>query len=349
MKLLAAISHHGFGHLAQATPVLNALAELCPDLDLTIWSGLPTTALASRLHGHFQHRHDAADVGLTMHDAMRVNVPASHAAYLDFHADWPARVEHEAAWLRDSGFAAVFSDVAALPLAAAAQAGIPGIALCSLNWVDIAGAYLGERPGMAAVLEQLTQAYRSARVFFQPQPSMPMDWLDRREIVPPIAAVGVNRRRELQQRLGSDRLVLVGFGGVDLDATLYPIPRVTWLVPDTWALTRPDLVPFSRTGLHYLDLLASADALITKVGYGSFVETAAAGVPVLYLDRPEWPETPVLATWLRQHAQVDVIAEAELFTPAIGACLAALWSQPRQPPIAAAGAAVVARRLLECL
>lgn len=45
MKLLAAISHHGFGHLAQAGPVLATLHTLEPDLDLTIWSGLGSTVL----------------------------------------------------------------------------------------------------------------------------------------------------------------------------------------------------------------------------------------------------------------------------------------------------------------
>jgi hypothetical protein len=62
--------------------------------------------------------------------------------------------------------------------------------------------------------------------------------------------------------------------------------------------------------LSFLDLLASCDVLITKVGYGSFVEAAAHAVPVLYLDRPDWPETPYLAAWLAEHGNALSLDEA---------------------------------------
>jgi hypothetical protein len=66
MKLLAVISQHGLGHLAQAAPVLNALRKQQPDLALTIWSGLSPVALRARIEGPFTHRHESADVGLLM-------------------------------------------------------------------------------------------------------------------------------------------------------------------------------------------------------------------------------------------------------------------------------------------
>jgi len=359
MRLLVAISHHGLGHLAQAAPVLNALHAARPDLEFLVWSGVSQTALAARIHAPFQHRHEPADVGLAMHDAVRVDLAASRAAYLAFHQDWDARVACEADWLRGQGITGVLSDVACLPLAAAAQAGIPGVAMCSLNWVDIAsayfaGAYLAEQPGMAPVLEQMAAAYRSARAFLRVIPAMPMAWLENGEAVPPIAALGVDRGVELRARLEleqDERLVLLGFGGIGYRAA-QPLPAlhgVRWLVPDAWRQKRADLIPFSRSGLSFLDLLASCDALVTKVGYGSFVEAAAAGIPVLYIDRPDWPETPYLRDWLLAHARAAVIDEAGLFDPAIGVLLATLLAAPRMPRVAVEGAAVAARRLLELL
>jgi len=354
MRLLVAISHHGLGHLAQAAPVLNALHAARPDLEFLVWSGVSQTALAARIHAPFQHRHEPADVGLAMHDAVRVDLAASTSAYLAFHQDWDARVADEADWLRDQGIGGVLSDVACLPLAAAAQAGIPAVAMCSLNWVDIAGAYLAEQPGMATVLEQLEAAYRSARVFLRVTPAMPMDWLEKREAVPPIAALGVDRRVELRARLEleqGERLVLLGFGGIGYQAAR-PLPAlngVRWLVPDDWCQERGDLIPFSRGALAFLDLLASCDALVTKVGYGSFVEAAAAGIPVLYIDRPDWPETPYLRDWLLAHTRAAVIDEAGLFDPEVGVLLATLLAAPRMPRVALDGAAVAAQRVLELL
>ena len=366
MRLLVAISHHGLGHLAQAAPVLDALYALRPDIEFLVWSGVASKHLRARIHAPFQHRFDPADVGLVMHDALRVDVAASREAYLEFHRDWAARVQREAEWLGALGCSAVLSDVACLPLAAAAQAGIPGFGLCSLNWVDIASAYLAAQPGMARVLEEMAAAYHSARAFLRVTPAMPMDWLENTEAVPPIAARGIGCGAALRARLGmapEERLLLIGFGGIAYQAALPVLPRVRWLVPDDWLDERPpahsdpgdlrtdrsDLVPFSDTGLDFLDLLASCDALVTKVGYGSFVEAAAVGIPVLYLDRPDWPESPVLTRWLVAHTPAAGIDAAALFDPAVAARLAALWTARPMPRVATAGAEHAARRLLECL
>ncbi len=355
MKLLAAISQHGLGHLAQAAPVLNALRAVQPDLKLTIWSGLSPTALHARIEGPFEHRHEAADVGLIMHDAMRVDLAASQAAYQAFHADWPARVRHEADWLHAQAFDRVFVDVAYLPLAAAALAGIDSIALCSLNWADIAQAYLAELPGTARIFQEMNAAYASAGIFLQPTPSMPMPQLPRRQGIAPIAARGRNRRQELMEKLAlptTSKLALIGFGGIAYQGTgrLPKLADVIWLAPDDWrpdhAEIRSDLIAFSRAGLPFLDLLASSDVLLTKVGYGSFVEAAAHAVPVLYMDRPDWPETPYLAAWLAQHGNAAVIDEPALFSIQLETMLKELWRQPRKPAIQADGAMQAARHLM---
>lgn len=355
MKLLAAISQHGLGHLAQAAPVLNALRELQPDLELTIWSGLRYAALHARIEGPFEHRHEAADIGLIMHDAMRVDLAASHAAYQTFHADWPALVKHEAEWLRTQEFDRVFADVAYLPLAAAAQANIESVALCSLNWADITQAYLAQQPGMAVIFRDMITAYSLARVFLQPTPSMPMLQLPSRQNIAPIASLGRNRRRELIQKLtlpAACKLALLGFGGIAYQGIgrLPELTDVIWLAPDDWqsdqVIARADIIPFSRAGLPFLDLLASSDVLLTKVGYGSFVEAAAHAVPILFLDRPDWPETPYLAAWLAEHGNAAAIDEGILFSCQIETVLTDLWCQPRKPAICADGAIQAARHLL---
>jgi len=43
MHLFVDISSHGFGHLAITAPVLNAVAEIAPDLRLTVRSDLPAS------------------------------------------------------------------------------------------------------------------------------------------------------------------------------------------------------------------------------------------------------------------------------------------------------------------
>lgn len=348
MKLLAAISHHGLGHLAQVAPVVQALAARCADLELTIWSGLDSAALQRRIALPFTHRWQAADVGLVMLDAMRVDRAASHAAYRRFHADWDGRVAEVAAWLRVQGFDTVLADAAYLPLAGAQRAGIRAIGLCSLNWHDIAAACLAGLPDMDAALAQMAAAYGAADVFLRPQPAMPMPWLANVREIPPIAALGCERRAEIARRLGlapDERLVLAGFGGIGYRASLARIDGVRWLVPQVQP-GRADQRAFAELDLSFLDLLASCDALVTKVGYGGFVEAAAHAVPVAYLDRPDWPETPHLADWLRRHVPACPIDEQTLASPSLAEHLRTLWSAPpaRRTPVP--GAEVAAAWLL---
>ena len=61
--LFVDISAHGFGHLAQVAPVLNALTERLPALRLTIRSGLPTAKLQARIEAAFTHLIGSSDFG----------------------------------------------------------------------------------------------------------------------------------------------------------------------------------------------------------------------------------------------------------------------------------------------
>ncbi len=196
-------------------------------------------------------------------------------------------------------------------------------------------------------------AYAGAEAFLRPEPAMPMPDLVRAVAVPPIAQTGTVRRAELARRLRlapGARVVLVGLGGVPhaLPVADWPVvPGVHWLLPDAWPCARADMHPFAASGMAYADMLASADALRTKPSYGSFVEAACAGVPVLYLPRPDWPESPFLTDWLQARVACLAIDEARLIRGDLADPLAALWGQPSRAPVRATGADVAARILLD--
>lgn len=348
MRLLCAISHHGLGHLAQAAPILNALHARRPDIEWLIWSGLSETALRGRIFFPFAHRNEAADQGLLMHDAIRVDLAASRAALLAFHADWEARIAREADWLRREGIIGVAADVAYLPLAAARRAGLPAAAFCSLNWYDIASAYLGEDPACHPLLAQMRGAYLDTP-FLRLAPSMPMAWLPRAEDLPPVALTGRRRRSELDALLGLKSetcLVLIGFGGIGYAGQAPRCDGVVWLAPRDWQgeAGRDDVADLAATGLPFSDLLASCDVLLTKSGYGSYVEGAASGVAVLHVERPDWPETPYLSRWLAQAARSLPVRESDF--PRLGKMIKAVLALPPKPVALVDGAKVAAERLL---
>lgn len=351
MRLLADISAHGLGHLAQTAPVLNALCRELPGRRLTVRSALPRHQLAARIVGEFEHVAEARDFGFEMQTAVDVDRAASAQRYREFHADWPRRVRNEAAWLRHHGVDAVLCNAAYLPLAAAAEAGIPAVGMSSLNWADLYAHYLGAEPGATGIHAEMLAAYNAATCFLRLTPGLPMADFRSRIDIAPVAHIGRPDRAHFSSSLGLDeskRWLLVAMGGMDFPIDFATWPRLAgacWLLQGPGRPARDDQYFFDPGEPRFSDLLASADAVITKPGYGTFVEAACAGRPILYLERDDWLETPHFARWLAQHARAVEVRRDQLLAGDFLAELEAVWARPAPPPPPAEGAAQAARRL----
>lgn len=351
MHLHLSLSYHGYGHIAQASQVVNALRRRLPALRLRIQCAAPRELLARWFEGEFDHERRACDFGMLMDNALDVRREPSLAAYREFHAAWAARVAQEAAHLQALAPDLVLSNIAYLPLAAAREAGLRAAALCSLNWADILEGYCAEPEEFAPVLREMRAAYRGAELFIQPTPHMPMPGLDNARTVGPIARIGTRRRAQLRERIGlpaGSRVVILGLGGIptELPIDAWPVhPGLFWLVPDDWICRHPHAIPFARARMSFIDLLASSDALLTKPGYGSIAEAVCNGVPVLYLRRRDWPEEPHLVAWLKRHGVSAEIERAALLRgELIEALQEVLGKSPESIP--AAGGAEEAAELL---
>jgi hypothetical protein len=342
--LLASISAHGLGHLAQSAPVLNALRRCRPQLRLTVASTLPEARLRQRIEGEFRIEARALDIGFLMHDALRVDLGASAAAYRELHSGWDAWVADTQRWLAGLQPDLLLCNAAYLPLAAAARLGLPAYGMSSLNWADLfAQLYAGE-PWAMPIHAQMLQAYQAATGFIKLTPGMDMPDLPRGVWAGPVASLGRRRHGELRARFRAERgerFVLIAFGGVD---TRLPLerwrfdPGLRWLVPASWGVTHARVVAIEALDWPFGDLLASVDAVVGKPGYGTFVETACQGVPMLYAARPGWPEQEPLVRWLRTHARALEVPEAALHSGELSGLLQALWSQPARPPVHPTGA-----------
>ena len=354
--LFVDISSHGFGHLAQTAPVLNALHLRCPNLQLTIRSGLPQERLAQRIKPLFRHIEEASDFGFAMLDALRIDHLATRARYRELLADWDRRVAADAALLEDMEVDFVLSNVSYLPLAGAQMAGVASAAMCSLNWAELfAHFYLREGDEEAKLINSRISVAYAASDFLSLTPAMPMPSLVNAVTMPPVVDPVLSRRSELQRKLGHpERMVLVGFGGIPTALPFAPGERlrdVRYLVPAAWADAAhlPHCVAQESLGLSFSDLLASVDAVITKPGYGTFVEAGAAGTPVLYLRRDDWPEQEALIDWLGAHGVMCEIPESALHDGSLGHALVDLWQRPFQPRPDTNGASVVADWLAQRL
>lgn len=355
MHLLVDISAHGLGHLAQVGPVLNALHERLPVLRLTVRSGLPPDKLCRRITPTFEHLHEATDFGYVMRNAVDIDLEASARCYREFHRNWPQRIANEAALLASRQVDAVLTDVAYLPLAAAATIGIPAASLCSLNWADLFSHFFAGEAWAPSIHGEILVAYNAANAFIRTQPGMPMEALGNIVEIGPIARLGRRDRVSIAAKLGlnpADRWILVALGGIEfrLPVEDWPhTPGLAWLVPSAWQVQAPNIRSFDAADLDFTDLLASVDAVLTKPGYGTFTEAACNGTPALYVSRGDWPEEPCLVDWLTTHGRAREVSRDHLMSGNFAGQLDSLWGQAAPVSPQPTGAAEAATLLLDRL
>jgi hypothetical protein len=347
------VSGHGLGHLGQTAPVIQKLSAQYPAARIIVRSTQPAPVVRDFVGGRVEFDTPPPEATLVMRGPTVVDAAASAAAYGALHANWHEHLAREAARLAALAPAALVANIPYLSLAAAKRIGIPAIAMCSLNWLDLYRAYCGEAPDAPAILETLATAYRSADIFLQPRPHMPMSDLPNRRSIGPIARIGRRRDNEIRTALQLSqrtRLVLVTLGGIPSEQRLRlpDMPDVHWLVASDQTQASTRATDISQLAVGFIDVLASCDAVVTKVGYGTFVEAACNGIAVVSAARPDWPESEFLIDWETRNANFTLAEGGIESANGLRTAVAAVLEHPRKtppPPSGIAEAADVIARL----
>ncbi|MBK5929693.1 hypothetical protein [Halochromatium salexigens] len=354
--LFVAVTAHGYGHLAQVAPVVTELKRRLPNLEISLQGNIAPAFAKARLPAGYHHISSPADVQLPMDGPLTTRWAEGLADYVAFDLDYPAHQARQRRLFEQTGPDLVLADIPWLPLDVARSMGIPCAGLCSLSWYDI----LVESPVgdqlPTTLAQRMQRAYSGADLFLRPAPSMPMSWLPNGRDIGPIAQP---RRRDpagLHQRFGrpaSEQLVLMQFGGtgrLQLGGTPRLMDGVHLLSPDVGAeLGRDDLTRIDADGNSVLEVLASCDALITKPGYGTFAEAACNGIPVLSVERRDWPESRWLVDWLAQQLPLREISASDFAAGRIREPLAELLVEGIAEPVAPTGVGEAVDLLIDLL
>lgn len=379
-RCLVAVSSHGFGHLAQVTPVINTCHALSSNekasaLHWVVRTTLDPVQVRSRIVPDISIDSHADDFGMVMHDSLACDLPASLARYAQLHRDWDRQVERVARQLQHHDVDLVLADIPYLTLAAAQHAGIASLALCSLNWADILESSLAgssevltqadvSTQELGQMLDTMRGAYASAKAFLQPAPSMAMPGFDNGVPIGPVCEPPQAVARTLLEALARHQghtepgwFVLVSMGGIPtrLDISTWPdhcMGRpVYYLVSRQIAAQHSHGIAIddpsrSSPAFSFASLFAICDLFIGKPGYGAFVEAVCTGTPVLYLERPDWPETEVLTDWIAAHGSALQITLAQLTGGDFLGQMTALLERGRFTPVEPAGNVDAARWIL---
>ena len=338
------VSGHGFGHASRDVELINAIIARRPDIRIAVRTSAPPWLFAMT-NKPVEVQPFEADTGLVQIDSLSFDERGSILRAAEFYATFAERADAEAAVLRDIGAELVVGDIPPLAFAAARRAGLPSIALGNFTWDWIYEAYDDFETLAPGVIPIIRAAYATAtRALrlpfhggFEPMANVTMD-------VPLIARRSHRDPAETRRLLGirDDRpVVLASFGAYGA-----PLP---------WDAVRADhrfsVISFEREppqGLKYQDLVAAADVVISKPGYGIVSECVANGTALLYTSRGRFVEYDLFVAEMPRVLRCRLISQEDLLAGVWADAIAALLAQPAPPELGRVdGAQVAAGEILK--
>jgi L-arabinokinase len=318
--------------------------------------------------GDVELRPAECDTGIVQIDALCPDVRASVLRAAAFHRDLNRRAAEEAMLLRDAGAALVVADIPPLAFTAAARAGIPAFALGNFTWDWIYEGY----PETGALAPDLVPAIREAYAAARGAWRLPMwggfEGIENVVDVPFVARRTTRDPRETRRAFGlpaDTPVALVSFGGYGIGDLAWDrldcLAEYTVVVTDVpgaggeFRACPPRLLHLSDAmiygrGWRYEDLVAAADVVVTKPGYGIIAECIANRTALLYTSRGPFREYDVLVREMPRYLRCGFIDQEALRAGRWRAALDAVLARPRPPETPRVdGAEAVAHALLDRL
>jgi L-arabinokinase len=370
MLLVFYVSGHGLGHASRDIEVINAVLRARPEVRIVVRTAAPRWFFDTFLRGPFDLQPFEADTGVTQLGSLRLDLADTARRAAAFYATFAERVEAEADVLGALDASAVVADLPPLAIAAAHRARTPAIALGNFTWDWIYEDYEEFERFAPGVVDVIRGAYsgttHSLRLpfhgGFEPMRAVNRD-------IPLIARHARHRPDEIRRTLGLPRdttLVLVSFGGYGLEIPYREIAQNGRFV--LVATDREIPVPDSLAGasdpggvlrvfriselaaqdLYYPDLVAAADVVVSKPGYGIVSECIANGAALLYTDRGRFAEHEVFVAEMPRVLKCRFLGQPDLVRGRWSGAVESLLAQPEPPHrLATNGAEVAARAILD--
>lgn len=339
MLIVFYVSGHGFGHASRDIELIRELRARRPDTRVIVRTSVPRWLFAPVAGVAVEVQALETDTGLVQIDSLRFDEEETARQAARFHAGFDHGVAIEAELIRGVRADLVVGDIPPLASAAAERAGIPSVALANFTWDWIYSFYPAFGRIAPDVVPAIRRAYAtSTRALrlplhggFEPMSAVTRD-------IPFIARRSTRDPADTRQRLGLTRhrpIVLPSFGGHAVDLPIETLRR-----SNRFTLIEP--VRELPAGLLYQDLVAAADVVVSKPGYGIVSECVANDTALLYTSRGRFIEYDLFVAEMPRILRCRYISREDLLAGRWADAIDALMAQPAPPERPAVNGADIA-------
>ncbi len=339
------VSAHGYGHGVRSCNIIRAVNDLYPQLTAHIVSDLPPSFLHSHIGNCRNHvRAGTFDVGMVQLDSIRVDVDASLSRVEQLYSRRGEIVAQESDYLRENDVGLIVVDIPALPLESAALLNIPRLAVGNFAWDWIYSNFLGRNPRWKSIVDIFREEYSMTDLLLRLPFCEQMKAFPHVEDLPLVASPGRDRRAEIADLAAVDpskKWILLSFTSLDWNPDA--LDRVEGIeayqfftvLPLMWK--RNNIHSLDREQVPFSDVIASVDAVISKPGFGILSDCVVNRKPLIYADRKDFMEYPILETAIRKYLKHVHIPAAQLYQGDLQESLDRIWDRPEPTEVLAQG------------
>jgi L-arabinokinase len=347
MVLVFYISGHGFGHATRDLEIIRHIQQQRPAARIVVRTSVPRWFLERASDGPIDIHSIETDTGIAQIDSLQLDEAQTARRADAFYRTFDARVDAEAAALQELDASVVVGDVPPLAFAAARRANVTSIAVANFTWDWIYAGYQRFSIDAPGVLSTIQDAYAQANLALRLPFAGGFETMRAIRDVPLVARRSRRTRDDNRRLLDLDHarpVVLASFGG---HRTAIPFEKIadthdiTLVVTDYESdhqpggafdgrLRRFTSAMLEHADIRYEDLVAAADVVVSKPGYGIVSECIANQTALLYTSRGVFAENDILLAGMRPVVRSRFISQDDLRSGQWEGSIRALLDQP--PP-----------------
>ncbi len=330
------ISAHGYGHGVRSCQIIRAINEIYPQLTVHIISTLPGSFLSNQIgNARNSVRPESFDVGMVQLDSIRVDVDATLGEVKKLYTQRKAILKREVDYLKQNDIEVVVVDIPAIPIESASVMGIPSLAVGNFGWDWIYSEFLGQDSRWNPIVDILKQQYAQTDLLLRLPFCEKMEAFPHVEDIPLVASPGRSRRLEIADFTGGDpgkKWILLSFTALDWnDETLKSVEQLAdyeffTVLPLEWH--RNNIHPVNREQVPFSDVIASVDAVVSKPGFGILSDCIVNQKPLIYAERSNFLEFPILEAAIQKYLKHLHIPAADLYRGDLKGSLDNIWDSP---------------------
>jgi hypothetical protein len=316
LNLYFYVSGHGFGHISRTSVTLKKLLAL-PEIE-------SIHLISSRVHfidwedPKLIKRNLTFDVGVYQKDSLSIDVTKTKIALQELERNKSTFIAEEAKYCKVNDIDLILTDAASLPIVFALEAGIPSIFIGNFTW-DFIYENFGKYDSYFFDISNIIKAEYSfvTEALLLPF-TCPMPHFLESKNVGLVGRKPKLSKEESRKLLGfSDdtKYILLSFGAyglTDFQMNWNKLDKGIKLVASGVPGIDLNYVLSPQVDVDYPDLVRAADYVLTKPGYGILSEAYYAETPILYTDRGDFAEYPILVNSLEASFRSAYISHDEI-------------------------------------